>query len=352
MAVVPEPVLLIPGLFGPRGVDDATLAVADAPTRVLGRLLARAGSRPAAGATPAAALFEAFGVETKGADDLPEAPLRLWADGGVPGSDYCLCMDPVHLRVGQDRVVLTGVGPVGREEADALCGEIAGHLAGSGLRVEAPGPGRWYLRLPQAPAAGFSPLEAVLGQDIRSHLPRGAEARTWRRLLNEIQMLLHASEVNRRREARGETGINSVWFWGGGSLSPPPPCPFVQVWGDHPLAQGLALNAGLAPHPLPADTAAWLDAAEGGRQLLVFDRLAVPARLGAVEEWLDAMQTLQGRWITPLWSALRAGRLAGLAIGGAGALDYYIRPGQARRWWRRARPFAAHAREARRGREE
>ncbi|MCC6302600.1 MAG: hypothetical protein IT489_07355 [Gammaproteobacteria bacterium] len=352
MAVVPEPVLLIPGLFGPRGADETTLAAADAPARVLGRLLARAAAGPAAGATPAAALFEAFGVRTRDADDLPEAPLRLWADGGVPGDDYCLCMDPVHLRVGQDRVVLTGVGAVEREEADALCGEIAAHLAGSGLRLEAPGPERWYLRLPRAPAADFSPLEAVLGQDLRPHLPRGEEARVWRRLLNEIQMLLHASEVNRRRAARGVPAINSVWFWGGGSRPAPGPCPFVQVWGDHPLAQGLALNAGLAPRPLPADAAAWLAAAGGGRQLLMFDRLAAPARLGAVEDWLDAMRVLQGRWIAPLWSALRAGRLQGLGIGGAGALDYHIRPGQARRWWRRARPFAAHAREARRGREE
>ncbi|MBK9131027.1 MAG: phosphoglycerate mutase [Gammaproteobacteria bacterium] len=352
MAVNPELVLLIPGLFGPRGADEATLAAADMPARVLGRLLSRAEARAAAGDDLAAALFTAFGMDTQHADGLPEAPLRLCSDGGDPGGDYCLSADPVHLRVGQDRVVLTGAGTVSRAEAEALCGEIAAHFVETGIRLEAPAPERWYLRLPQPPAVAFTPLEAVLGQDIRPHLPTGADARTWRRLLNEVQMLLHASEVNRARLARGEVEINSVWFWGGGRLPPPGDCRFTQVWGDHPLARGLALTAGLAPHPLPADAAAWGAVAAGGRHLIVLDRLAVAARLGAVEEWQEAMRALQEHWLGPLWARLRAGRLAALTIGGAGALDYHIRPGQARRWWRRARPFAAHARESRQGPEE
>lgn len=347
-AAAPELVLLIPGLFGPRGAagDDAAGAGA------LTRLLARAEAQPAGRGGLTADLFSACGIGAHGAAELPAAPLTLLSDGGSPGGGYCLRADPVHLRVGQDRVVLTGAGPVRREEAAALCGEIGRHLADSDLAhavvPEAPDPARWYLRLPQAPAVDFTPLDMVLGQDIRPHLPQGEDARAWRRLLNEIQMLLHASEVNQHRKARGEAEINSVWFWGGGTLPAAGPARITQVWSEHPLARGLALNAGLAPRGLPADAAAWFGGAGAGRHLVVLDRLAAPALLGDVEEWYAGMRALDERWFEPLWTLVRGGRVAAITIGGGGALDYHVTPKLARRWWRRARPFTAFVRGSRR----
>lgn len=349
-AAAPELVLLIPGLFGPRGA-----AGDDAGEGALTRLLARAAAVPSGRGGLAADLFGAFGIGVHGAAELPAAPLTLLADGGAPGDDYCLRADPVHLRVGQDRVVLTGAGPVRMDEAAALCAEIGRHLADAGLghavAPEAPDPARWYLRLPRAPAVDFTPLDTVLGQDIRPHLPQGGDARAWRRLLNEIQMLLHASEVNHSRGARGEAEINSVWFWGGGTLPAAGSSRIAQVWSDHPLARGLALNAGLAPRPLPADAAAWFGAAGAGRHLVVLDRLAAPALLGDVEEWYTGMQALRERWFEPLWTLVRGGRVAAIDIGGGGALDYHISPKLARRWWRRTRPFTDHVRESRQGQE-
>lgn len=340
----PALTLLIPGLFGPRGPAPAGAAAADLPTDTLLRLLARADAVPAGDAGFDAALLRSFGVRTEDAGALPVAPLTLLFDGGARPSGYWLRADPVHLRAGQDKVVLAGAGAleVTADEAAELCREINDHFAGEGLHLIAPVGARWYLAPPAPPAVGFSPLEAVLGRDVHPHLPPGEAGRDWRRRLNEIQMLLHASAVNRRRDARGQAEINSVWFWGGGELPPARACPFSHVWGDHPLAGGLALNAGLTPRPLPAGAAAWLAAAGAGRHLVVLDGLVGPAALGDVEAWRDGMRALLEQWIDPLWSPLRRGRLDALTIGGAGALDYHVTPRLARRWWRRTRPFAAY----------
>jgi len=336
--------LLIPGLFGPRGAGRAGDAAADVPVQTLARLLARADTVPVADAGFDGVLFRVFGVDPGDAAALPVAPLTLLFDGGAPAAGYWLRADPVHLRAGQDKVVLTGGADLqlGVEEAAALCAEISDHIAGEDLRLVAAAPTRWYLALPEAPAVRFSPLEAVLGQDVRPHLPQGEAGRAWRRRLNEIQMLLHASEINRRRGARGQIEINSVWFWGGGTLPPAGDCRLTHAWGDHPLLGGLARHAGLVMRPLPADAAAWLPAAEAGRHLMVLDALAEPALLSDVEGWRDGLRSLLEHWIDPLWPLLRRGRLGAVTVGSAGALDYHITPKRARRWWRRVRPFAAY----------
>jgi hypothetical protein len=67
----------------------------------------------------------------------------------------------------------------------------------------------------------------------------------WLRAMNELQMILFDSEVNRRREADDKPPVNSLWFWGGGRL------PDVRV--DHwrrlvtndPVALGVGRRAGM-----------------------------------------------------------------------------------------------------------
>jgi hypothetical protein len=49
-------------------------------------------------------------------------------------------------------------------------------------------------------------------------MPSGSSARTYQRLLSEIQMVLHDHEVNLRRDEEGQPRISSLWLWGGGSL--------------------------------------------------------------------------------------------------------------------------------------
>lgn len=289
--------LLIPGLFGPVPVPPGGVP----PTPVLSRLLGRAdrlagpdrpladGPSPktdpppafdgpagadrllgAATADPCRTLFHLFGYAPAPEGDCPSAPHcrladRQTDDPGMVPDTYVLHADPVHLRPDRDRLVLFA-GPdfaPDRAEADALVALFNQHLGEEGLRLEAPTPGRWYLLSEQVPELVTQPLAAVLGRPIAGQLPQGPEARRWARLLNEVQMLFHHSEVNQRREAAGIPTLNGLWLWGGGQLLPPPTgeVGYARVFSADPLARGLARARGIPTASQPADLGAVLAAA-------------------------------------------------------------------------------------------
>jgi hypothetical protein len=103
-------------------------------------------------------------------------------------------------------------------------------------------PERWTIALERPLEFAFPPLHKALGVDVAEVLPEHPEALRWRRILNEIQMALHACPVNVKRRGEGRQEINSVWFWGGGYLPAPSGKPaFCTVFSDHPVARGLAL---------------------------------------------------------------------------------------------------------------
>ena len=308
--------LLIPGLFGPVPVPPGEVP----PTPVLSRLLGRADrlqvpdwslargpapkaelshakalppvvDRPAGAdrlpgtgtADPCRTLFHLFGYAPALERDCPSAPYcwladRQTDDPGMVPDTYVLHADPVHLRPDRDRLVLFA-GPdfaPDRAEADALVALFNQHLGEEGLRLEAPTPGRWYLLSEQAPELVTQPLAAVLGRPIAGQLPRGPEARRWARLLNEVQMLFHHSEVNQHREAAGIPTLNGLWLWGGGRLLPPPPgqVGYARVFSSDPLARGLARACGIPTPPLPTDLGEVL--AEAGPAVYAFAPTQTP----------------------------------------------------------------------------
>ena len=315
--------LLIPGLFGPVPVPPEEVPPTPALSRLLGRAdrlvgpsrpLAidpspKADSPPADDRTPGAGtvdpcrtLFHLFGYAPAPELDCPSAPYcwladRQTYDPGMVPDTYVLHADPVHLRPDRDRLVLFA-GPdfaPDRAEADALVALFNQHLGEEGLRLEAPTPGRWYLLSEQAPKLVTQPLAAVLGRPIAGQLPRGLEARRWARVLNEVQMLFHHSEVNQRREAAGMPTLNGLWLWGGGQLLPPPPGEggYARVFSDDPLARGLARARGIPTASPSTDLGAvlaedilihWSGLWEA---VLAADSPAWLASLTALEQWLS-----------------------------------------------------------------
>ncbi len=341
--------LLIPGLFGPVPVPPGGVP----PTPVLSRLLGRAdrlavsdrplaigplhkADRPPAVDGPAGAdrllgagtldpcrtLFHLFGYAPAPERDCPSAPYcwladRQTDDPGMVPDTYVLHADPVHLRPDRDRLVLFAGSDFApdRAEADVLVALFNQHLGAEGLRLEAPTPGRWYLLSEQAPELVTQPLAAVLGRPIAGQLPQGPEARRWARLLNEVQMLFHHSEVNQRREAAGMPTLNGLWPWGGGQLLPPPPgqIGYARVFSADPLARGLARARGIPSASPPADLGAVLDEdilvhwSGLWEAALAADGPAWLASLTALEQWLSGRTGSTARggatgWVSPILS--------------------------------------------------
>ena len=288
-----------------------------------------------------------FGVDKQG--DWPAAPYCLLADGGEPGEHHWLRADPVHLRLEGGRLVLadSGVFSVSQQEAESLADSLNAHFSDDGMVFYPLRPDRWYLRVERAQALETTPLAQAAGRSIDALLPRGADARSWRARLNDVQMLLHGHAVNEQRESAGELPINSVWLWGGGAIANAATAPFNAVWSGDPFAAGLAQAARIAARPLPADAAELLRAGAGtGVNLILLDRLRAAAQYGDAHGWRESLAQLERDWFAPLLEALRQERIGMLslhALGPAGALSVEITRGDLRRFWRRVRPLESYA---------
>lgn len=178
----------------------------------------------------------------------PVAALTRQADMGDAADALWLRADPAHIVPDMHGARLMAHGTamaLEHADAQALLPALQPLFDEAGLLLDAPRPGRWYLRLPeQSTLADFADPDLVLGDDLFAHLPEGQEGRRWRALLTEAQIILHQHPLNRDRIAQGKPTVNSLWFWGGGRLPHAVVTPFRHIRSHDALLQALGLAAG------------------------------------------------------------------------------------------------------------
>lgn len=274
-----------------------------------------------------ATLCRACGIAAQ--QDWPLAPICAAAEGlPVTPHQYWLCLDPVHLEVAMGGLILRPPESLNltRTEADALIDAINLHWLSEHLALHATHPGRWYLPLPEVPILRTTPLDEMAGEYLTPHLPRGADARRFLHLINEVQMLLHMHPVNRAREEAGLPLVNGLWLWGGGCL-PTPKSLFDLIAGDPLVIQALAYQAGVLMTPQPN---ALTDLQHSGRTLVVLTQ-------AATEEEGDPskrLAQLEQNWFKPLLRQLRQGRIRQVRLDLVGHQAVTLTPWQSRRFWR------------------
>ena len=191
-------------------------------------------------------------------DRWAAAALTRVVDGGTEDARLSgwLRADPAYIRpdINGARLLATGdtLG-IDAGDVEALLPALRPLFGDTGFALDAPHPGRWYLRLPrESKVPAFAAPAQALGEDVFEHIPGGAEARRWRVLSSEAQVVLHNHPHNAARAARGKPPINSLWFWGGGVLPDHVTSTSPTLYSDDPLLQGLAHVAKLMPMPLDA----------------------------------------------------------------------------------------------------
>ena len=187
-----------------------------------------------------------------------QAALTRVVDGGIEDVRLSgwLRADPAYIRpdINGARLLATGDSlGIDADDVDALLPALRPLFGDVGFSLDAPHPGRWYLRLPkESKLPNFASPGQALGDDVFEHIPGGADARRWRVLSSEAQVVLHNHPHNAARVAAGKPPINSLWFWGGGVLPDHVAGTFPTVYSDDPLLQGLARVGKLAHMPLTA----------------------------------------------------------------------------------------------------
>jgi len=277
--------------------------------------------------------FALFGVECRGS--LPIGALTHIADRGstTAGQSYWLRVDPVTLWADMARVIMTQCGFADLDEVernDIEC-TVRQVLQQQGFDLHADHPERWTIALQQPLEFSFVPPHQALGMDAAEALPDHPQALFWRRLLNEVQMALHACPVNQRRRAAGREQINSVWFWGGGFMpSVSASGAYDRVYAHHPVSRGLALLQQAELFDLSQSDHADFGR-EGGRILV--DWCLPPTGADAELRHLE-------RFAQHLLAAVRSDGLA-LEIYAGNGRGWQFGRACLRRFWRRPRPLQA-----------
>ena len=264
------------------------------------------------------------------ASQFASAPVSARGAEVAGAGDYWMHIEPVHFAAGLDRltfVPLEGEARILDTERALIAAVLADHLHSCGMEFHALTDGSWCVRSKQIFDATTSNPEAAASHDLDLMMPQGPDAGALRRLMTELQMVLHDHPVNDARTRRGLPAINAAWLWGNGVMTEPThPHPLPLAFSDAPYLQGIyALHSQSASRaPMSCDA--------------LLSSIADAKRAVAVFPVVDLL-TLEEQWIAPLAGALAARQLERLDL----ILDgWHLQVDRAalRRFWRKALPPA------------
>jgi hypothetical protein len=267
---------------------------------------------------------------------LPIAALTRSLDAGDAPNVLWLRADPAYVIADAVtlRLIACGNLDLSADEIDGFSRSLKPMFGDAGFPLEATRAERWYLHgAREAKLPMFSTPAAALGDDLALHLPEGENAQRWRRLLNEVQIVLTQHPLNAQRTRRGLAPVNSLWIWGAGVLPQWVRSDFTQVFSNDEITHALAklaniplsnnLSAALKP-PIAGETAQ----GDKGSSLLI--DLADQRDIGALER----------NWFTPLDTALRARKIDTLHLCFESGERCTVKPAHRWRFWRRAKPLS------------
>ncbi len=127
---------------------------------------------------------------------------------------------PCHWHINADHVAMDHPDTLALDahEIDALRAAMQPYFAEDGITLYALNHSTWLARgevLRDLPTAS---LVRACGARVDQWMPRAPQARSLRRLQNEMQMLLYRHPVNDARAARRQLTVNSFWISGTGAL--------------------------------------------------------------------------------------------------------------------------------------
>lgn len=268
-------------------------------------------------------LAHILGLDTSDGTRLPGARLGLLRkDDLLPAVElvsttHVVRADPIFLKADKDSATLIPPEQLGLSEADAaiMIRALNDFVAEDGLTFFSRGASEWYMSGRPADALRSYPPSFLANRNASTFLPDGEDAAPWRRLMTEIQMLLHSHPVNQQREQRGLMPVNSVWFWGGAALpDAAAEGPDVILYADEPQGVSLAECLDVACLPL-ADVVAAVNDLPMVNDIVVIDLSIVQAWLYADAQQLDSeLARVNEQWLRPLALQVGTGQLQRVRI--------------------------------------
>jgi hypothetical protein len=184
---------------------------------------------------------------------VPWAAWQVARAGRDPQDAAWAWITPCHWRVGADHVAMGHPQELQLDAAAsrAFLEAMQPFFEQDGIALDYDAPTRWLARGEVFRGLATASLDRVVGRTIDDWMPRAPQAKTLRRLQQEMQMLLYTNPLNDERIRGGLLPVNSFWVSGTGALPPahaaaPPP--------------GLQITHRLRDAALLGDWPAWIRA--------------------------------------------------------------------------------------------
>jgi len=305
--------VFIPGLFGP----DIAIHPDDLPSLPsLNWMLSKGNHQILTSSSASYSLCELFGLTATEENDLPIAAISRLTDDNQHPEGLWLRADPVHVKADRDGLILIDNNQftITQHDALALAADINMLLKPYELELEVPTPYRWYLRIKEDLKVRTSPVDLIVGRDILPFMPSGDDRINLIQLMNDIQMTLHDSDVNKKREQEKMLPINSVWFWGYGELPKIIDRQWSFIVSDEMLAKGLSMIAATPFYDLPDKYVDFKNNDADYNGLIVINSFQKFCHYHDLEGWLEALMNYEANWFLPLMQALKRREIDQLQI--------------------------------------
>lgn len=278
-----------------------------------------------------AALLRAVQLDRQ-AQALPSAAVTRTGVEGEVAVGFWAHLEPVHFAAGLadlSAMRLRGSATLTMSERLQLEPLLRAHLQAQGVELSATDE-RWLMRWPRSLDVRTVQPGAAFSGPIDASMPTGPDAGELRRLMTELQMLVHEHPVNVRRASRSEPAVNAFWIWGTGIAPSPQMRSLPRAFGTDPYLQGLYRLCGGSTLGEAVRVEEVLPRTPGDSSDTV-----------AMLEVRDLSQ-LESQWLVPVRRALACGVLSTFVLWlercriAVSARDLW-------RFWKRARPVTTWA---------
>jgi len=276
-----------------------------------------------------ARILSYLGVTFDDGEDVPVAHVR--SQQHEYADEPLWCLDPVHIQIGLDEAILLANEALNLTEKEArhLIQDINQHFEQDDLYIHYCAPHQWMLK------GNFElstrTLSEVMYNNIYERQPEGRDEKQWRRIVNEMQMLLHSHPVNLERAEHGKLLVNSLWLWGGGRYNTMQ-TPIELVYGDHALIANVAAASDIPHKDLPIKLNP--QGFQGRATLMIFTEQVHAIHDKDVFGWFEHLKHLDQRILSPLFDMLKQDQLEKLTVQGDN-ITIMLTKKDLKKWWRR-----------------
>lgn len=166
--------------------------------------------------------LESMLIQAMGWTGLQTLPFaQAYATQEEQTSDNYLLFRPTHLRADMHSVIVLPIetNRVNDHDIDIIIRDLK-DLFKADCDITKIQEGLWLMHLKQCtPALHYPHYLSVIGKKSDPFIQQSKQYLPWYKLINEMQMFMHAHEINHNRIESGLLPVNSLWFWGGGRLS-------------------------------------------------------------------------------------------------------------------------------------